>query len=187
MMMNMLIFIQAGSSKSPDQLKQAEENRQKGRDKLAAAEKAADELRKENANKPPAMRDSANKAAEAQVRAVKLFNQLTDGPATPDATDKQIEDRLYDSVRKLPQRVRDMVVATADAKYHSRRLDLLEKIDDFRHQATTQPANSEPRRLAEQQAAAYEALLKAIDAKYEAQQQILKLTPLGQLSDSIIE
>jgi hypothetical protein len=187
MMINMLMFVQAGASKSPDQLNKSEENRQKGRDNLAAAEKAAAELRKENASKPPAMRDAANKAAEAQVRAVKLFNELTDGPATAQATDKQIEDGLYDRVRKLPQRVRELIVATADTKYHSRRLDLLEKIDGFRHQVTTQPANSPPRRLAEQQAAAYEALLKAVDAKYEAQQQILKLTPLGQLSDSIME
>ena len=187
LMINMLLFIQLGSSNSPDRLKEGEKNRQKGRDNLAAVEKAADEVRKENAAKPAAMREAANKAAEAQLRTVRLFNELTDGSATPGATDKQIEDGLYDRLRKMPQRVRDMIVASADAKYYAQRLDLLQQIEDLRHQAATQPVNAESRQQADQQVAAREALLKALDAKYESQQQILKLTPLGQLNNSMIE
>lgn len=187
LMMTTLLFVQLGASKSPERLQESESNRQKGRDKLAAVEQLAAEVRKENANKSAAMRDAAAKGADAQVRAIKLFNELTDAPATRDASDQQVEEKLYDRLRRFPQLVREMIVAQTDAKYYAQRLELLDKLDAVRRQAATQPSGSPSRRQTDQQTAAHEALLKALDAKHEAQQQLLKITPLGQLNNAMID
>jgi hypothetical protein len=187
LIMQMLLFIQGGGGTVAERAEQAEKNRQNGREQLAAVKKAAEELRKENADKSAARREEAEKVAEAQVRAIRLFDAMTDSAVTRGASEDQYAERIIERVRRLPQLVRDSAVAQLDTKYHVQRLDVLEKLEGFRQQASTQPADSEARRGTDQRIAAYESLLKATDAKYRAQCEIVKLTPLGQLSNSVTE
>jgi len=177
----------ATTAKTPERIKEAEDNRRKGQQRVVAIEKAVEETRARVATKPQPLRDEAEKAAAAQLQAARLVNQITDSLITADVTDEQIAQRMIAYLRDLPTTLRNASRAGNDAEYHAQRLKLLETLHDLRHQAATQPTTQPSRKQLDQHIAAPPALLESLDATYQDQSSLLEITPLGYLNNSMLE
>jgi hypothetical protein len=184
MIMQFALFVQLSTDTMPERIKQAEKNRENGKKQMDAALQAAEEMRAKMAKEPPALREEAEKAIAAQIKTLRLFERVTGSAITPDGTPEQVARKKAEVLRDLPRDTRELLKAGADSEYHAQRLNLLQIIHDARRQASTQPATREQ---SEKQAAAHQALLEALDAKYKAQQRIIEMTPLGGLDKAIIE
>jgi hypothetical protein len=182
-MLRQLLFTRLVTlQKTPERIKEAETNRRKDQERLAEATKVLEKARANPDHESEPLRAELEKAALAQVEMIRHFNRITASAVTADATEDQIALRTIEDLRDLPQVLRDMARAGLDAKYHAQRYNLLKTVDDLGKRTATQPANA-----AAEQRAANTALIKALDAKHDAQLRILKSTPLGQLNNEMLE
>jgi hypothetical protein len=186
MLMQFLFTNLVTMNKTPERIKESETNRRKGEEAFAATVKVLERARANADREPEPLRQELEKAALAQVEVIRRFNRVTASAVTADATEDEIARRTIENLRDLPQAFRDMIRFGLDAKYHAQRYNLLKTVNDLGKRAATQPAG-ESRNTLEDQRAASQALITALDAKYQAQQRILKSTPLGQLNNAMLE
>jgi hypothetical protein len=121
-------------------------------------------------------------ALQAEIEMTKAFGEMTDSPVTRGATQEQVELAAIKKLKDLPVIVRRVTVLGTQAKHHSARANLLTDIANLT--AQSQKSNdAASRQHLNERIDALKGLLKAVDARAEAEQRLYKVTPLGWLNN----
>jgi hypothetical protein len=167
---------------TPERVQEAEKNRQAAREAVEQFFKQQEDARKSVKNDPAEIRAEMERQLASTAEVLRLFNQITDGPATPGATQEQVERRALEILRDLPTNLRALIKAGVEAKYRGSRLNLLQQIRALEKDVQA-AKDGATRHTLEGRIAALSDLVRARDATYQAERRLIEVTPLGQLDD----
>ena len=174
------------SEATPERVAEAEKNRAHDPERLAAYEKSRKSVREDLAGEPEEVIVETEKAYDAEIEEIRLFQKMVDSPVTRGATQEQVELRAMEKIRDLPSLVRKVTVAGTEAAYHAGRAKVLGDIADLSKQLKGEGDAAGGKHLKARVEALRE-LLKAMDQREAAQQRVFEVTPLGWLNNVNVE